>query len=131
VVSQTDASPTPIDVIQGATSSGSDDPGTGPIKLERTRDTGLVHDTGTISMARDGPDTATSSFFIVVERSQSLDFGGQRNADGQGFAAFGRIIEGMDIVRRIHRSAAIEESLVSPVVINGAEILSGAEACSS
>ena len=60
-----------------------------PIKLERTRVTGLLHKDGTLSMARDGPDTATSDFFICIGDQPSLDFGGKRNPDGQGSAAFG------------------------------------------
>jgi peptidyl-prolyl cis-trans isomerase A (cyclophilin A) len=75
-----------------------------PIPLERTSVTGLKHTDGAISMARDGPDTATSSFFITIGDQPSLDFGGARNADGQGFAVFGRVIGGMDVVAKIHAS---------------------------
>jgi peptidyl-prolyl cis-trans isomerase A (cyclophilin A) len=72
-----------------------------PIPLERTSVTGLKHVNGTLSMARNGPDTATSSFSIVIGDQPSLDFGGKRNADGQGFAAFGRVTAGMDVVKKI------------------------------
>ena len=75
-----------------------------PIPLERTSTTGLRHRDGVLSMARSGPDSATSSFFITIGDQPSLDFGGKRNADGQGFAAFGRVIAGMDIVRKIQTS---------------------------
>lgn len=75
-----------------------------PIELERTSTTGLRHTDGVLSMARGGPDTATSSFFITIGNQPSLDFGGKRNADGQGFAAFGRVTAGMDIVRKIQAS---------------------------
>jgi len=75
-----------------------------PIPLERTSVTGLKHTDGAISMARDGPDSATSSFFITIGDQPSLDFGGARNADGQGFAVFGRVIGGMDVVAKIHAS---------------------------
>ena len=122
VVGETNANPHPIDVIQAATSAGSDDPGLGPIALERTIDTGLRHAAGTISMARDGPDTATSSFFIVVKDTPSLDFGGGRNPDGQGFAAFGRVIAGMEIVQAIHAAPAVDEQLTDPVVIAAATL---------
>ena len=64
-----------------------------PIALERTSVTGLKHLDGTVSMARNGPDTATSEFFICVGDQPELDFGGRRNADGQGFAAFGRVVQ--------------------------------------
>ena len=104
-----------IDVIQG----GDDDKRKGypPIALERTSATGVTHVDGAISMARDGPDTATSEFFICVGDQKELDFGGRRNPDGQGFAAFGKVIEGMDVVRRIHESAVKEQRLTPPISI--------------
>ena len=121
------ANPNPIDVIQAATPRGSDDDARPPIPLERTRDTGLRHLAGTVSMARDGPDSATSSFFIVTQDTPSLDFGGARNPDGQGFAAFGRVIEGLDVARRIQKMPAnAEEQLTPPVVIRSARLLDAA-----
>jgi peptidyl-prolyl cis-trans isomerase A (cyclophilin A) len=75
-----------------------------PIPLERTSVTGLKHVDGTISMARGGPDTATGSFSIVIGDQPSMDFGGRRNPDGQGFAAFGRVVRGMDVVKAIQAS---------------------------
>jgi peptidyl-prolyl cis-trans isomerase A (cyclophilin A) len=71
------------------------------IPLERTSVTGLKHVDGTLSMARGDPASATSSFFVTIGDQPSLDFGGKRNADGQGFAAFGRVVEGMDVVKKI------------------------------
>ena len=122
VVAATNDNPNPIDVIQAATPAGSDDPGYGPIALERTRDTGLRHLAGTISLARDGPDTATSSFFIVTQDTPSLDFGGMRNPDGQGFAAFGRLVKGLEIARAIQAMPASEEQLTTPVRILSARM---------
>ena len=52
-------------------------------------------------MARSGPDSATSSFSIMINDQPELDFAGKRNADGQGFAAFGRVTAGMDVVKKI------------------------------
>jgi peptidyl-prolyl cis-trans isomerase A (cyclophilin A) len=86
-----------------------------PIKLERTRDTGLRHTSGAISMARDGPDTATGDFFLCIGPQPSLDFGGKRNPDGQGFAAFGRVVRGMDVVRKIQTAPALGQTL-SPCI---------------
>jgi peptidyl-prolyl cis-trans isomerase A (cyclophilin A) len=123
VVAETDDNPNPIDVIQAATPSGADDPGSGPIALERTRDTGLKHLAGTISMARDGPDTATSSFFIVVKDAPALDYGGLRHPDGQGFAAFGGVARGMDVVRAIQALPAKDEQIVRPVKILSVRLL--------
>jgi glycerophosphoryl diester phosphodiesterase/cyclophilin family peptidyl-prolyl cis-trans isomerase len=88
-----------------------------PIKLERTSKTGLKHTDGAISMARDGPDTATSDFFICVGDQPELDFGGKRNPDGQGFAAFGRVVRGMEVVRKINAAPVKEQALTPPVLI--------------
>jgi peptidyl-prolyl cis-trans isomerase A (cyclophilin A) len=88
-----------------------------PIRLERTRDTGLRHRDGTVSMARALPDSATSDFFVCIGDQPELDFGGKRNPDGQGFAAFGRVVKGMDVVRRIQRAPAEGQALTPPVPI--------------
>lgn len=90
-----------------------------PIPLERTRATGLRHRDGTVSMARDGPDSATSDFFICIGDQPELDFGGKRNPDGQGFGAFGRVVLGMDVVARIHQAPAQEQQLTPAVKIRG------------
>ncbi len=91
-----------------------------PVPLERTRDTGLQHLNGTISMARDGPDTARDHFFICVGDQPELDFGGKRNPDGQGFAAFGKVTKGMDVVQKIHRSNADGQDLKPNIKIQRA-----------
>lgn len=75
------------------------------IPLERTSVTGLRHVNGALSMARAAdPDTARSAFFIAIGDQPELDFGGKRNPDGQGFAVFGRVTGGMDVVKKIHAS---------------------------
>ena len=96
-----------IEVIQGGLLESATSTKYDPIALERTNVTGLRHRDGTLSMARSDPDSATSEFFICINDQPSLDFGGKRNPDGQGFAAFGRVIEGMDIVRKIQRTKTI------------------------
>jgi peptidyl-prolyl cis-trans isomerase A (cyclophilin A) len=88
-----------------------------PIALERTNVTKLSHLDGTVSMARAEPNTATTEFFICIGNQPQLDFKGKRNPDGQGFAAFGRVILGMDFVRRIHQSPARGQQLTPPVRI--------------
>jgi imidazolonepropionase-like amidohydrolase/cyclophilin family peptidyl-prolyl cis-trans isomerase len=103
-------------VIQGGLDPGRKDPFP-PIPLERTKQTGVWHVDGAISMARDGPDTARSSFFICVGDQPELDFGGARNADGQGFAAFGRVVRGMDVVRKIQLSKADAQRLTPAIKI--------------
>jgi len=91
-----------IEVIQGglAPEEGSDSPFP-PIVHETTETTGIRHQDGVISMARLEPGSASSEFFISINEQPELDFGGQRNPDGQGFAAFGQVVEGMDTVRFI------------------------------
>jgi len=87
------------------------------VPLERTTVTGLRHTAGTISMARGGPDTARDQFFICVTDQPELDFGGRRNPDGQGFAAFGRVVSGMDVVRAIQQRPADGQRLTPPIAI--------------
>jgi cyclophilin family peptidyl-prolyl cis-trans isomerase len=91
-----------------------------PIQIERTRDTGLKHLDGTLSMARAEPDSAQDHFFICVGDQPALDFGGKRNPDGQGFAAFGKVVKGMDVVRKIHATPAEGQSLKPAVRIQRA-----------
>jgi peptidyl-prolyl cis-trans isomerase A (cyclophilin A) len=74
-----------------------------PIAHETTQATGLSHVDGAISMARVEPGTAASEIFISVGPNPELDFGGARNPDGQGFAAFGRVVSGMETVRAINQ----------------------------
>lgn len=106
-----------IGVVQGGPPRGVGDRMRPAIALERTRDTGVRHLDGAISMARGGPDTGRSQFFICIGDQPELDYDGRRNPDGQGFAAFGRVVEGMDVVRRIQEAAADGQRLVDPVAI--------------
>ena len=94
-------SPVKIEVIQAGVNPARAKEGFPAIALERTNKTGLLHKDGVISMARGAPDSATSGWFICINDQPSLDFGGLRNPDGQGFGAFGRVVSGMDVARRI------------------------------
>ena len=87
------------------------------IAHETTRQTGLRHRDGTISMARGAPGTATAEFFICIGDQPELDFGGHRNPDGQGFAAFGQVVQGMDVVRALYARAGAEQWLKQPIAI--------------
>ncbi len=94
-----------ISVIQG----GVQDPSISlpPVAHETTEDTGILHTDGVVSLARSEPGTASgAAFFICIGDQPSLDFGGTRNPDRQGFAAFGRVLSGMDVVHAIHREDA-------------------------
>ena len=106
-----------IEVIQASVNPARSDDGFGPITLERTTVTGLRHLNGAISMARGAPDSATSSFFFCIGDQPSLDFGGDRNPDGQGFAAFGRVVAGLDVLRQIQGQPAETQRLNPPVSI--------------
>lgn len=107
-----------IEVIQGGFDLGNIDTSLiTPIPLERTSITGVRHKNGTISMARDIPDSGTTEFFICVGDQPSLDFGGARNPDGQGFAAFGKVKRGMKVVREIQNSSSKDQSLNPPIKI--------------
>jgi peptidyl-prolyl cis-trans isomerase A (cyclophilin A) len=107
----------PIAVIQADAAEEKHKQAFAPIPLERTSQTGLKHKDGELSMARDGPDTAMSSFFICVGDQPQLDFGGVRNPDRQGFAAFARVVRGMDVVRTIQMGSAKGEELTPPARI--------------
>ncbi|MSO50107.1 MAG: peptidylprolyl isomerase [Acidobacteria bacterium] len=108
----------PIEVIQGGRAPRSATPGYPPIVLEPTSVTRLTHVDAAVSMARAGANTATSDFFICIGPQPLLDFGGARNPDGQGFAVFGRVISGMDVVRRIQASPVRPGSqTLDPVVV--------------
>lgn len=106
-----------IEVVQAGVNPQFADRDFPPIRLERTNATGVKHLDGTISMARDGADTATSDFFLCIGDQPELDFGGKRNPDGQGFAAFGRVAEGMNVVRKIQKSKAEGQTLTPPIRI--------------
>lgn len=100
-----------IEVIQGGLGYSEDRKIYPPIEHETTEKTGILHKDGAISMARLEPGTASSEFFICVGDQPELDFGGKRNLDGQGFAAFGKVIDGMDVVKTIHRQPAKAQML--------------------
>jgi peptidyl-prolyl cis-trans isomerase A (cyclophilin A) len=119
----------PIQVIQATASAVRAREAFPPIALERTNVTGLLHKNGVVSMARSGPDSATNQFFICIGDQPELDFGGKRNADGQGFAAFGRVVIGMDVVEAIQRAPVaksaqdpklLSQTLAPPIVITKA-----------
>jgi peptidyl-prolyl cis-trans isomerase A (cyclophilin A) len=112
-----------IEVIQAGTNPDLKKKEFSAIPLERTNKTGLAHKDAAISMARAGPDTATSDFFICIGDQPELDFGGKRNPDGQGFAAFGRVVRGMEVARRIQQSPVEAQRITPPVKILSAKRL--------
>lgn len=109
-----------IGVIQGRKSAAfSDYP---PLQLETTSQTGLRHLHGVISMARTTPHSATNEFFICVGDQPELDYAGRRNADGQGFAAFGRLVHGWLTLEKIQHAPINGQALTPPVPILSATL---------
>jgi peptidyl-prolyl cis-trans isomerase A (cyclophilin A) len=108
----------PLEVIQAGIDPAKREKGFGPIALERTSVTGIKHVVGVVSMARGtGADTGTSDFFICLNDQPSLDFGGLRFDDGQGAAAFGRVVRGLDVARQIQKQPFEAQRLTPPIVI--------------
>jgi peptidyl-prolyl cis-trans isomerase A (cyclophilin A) len=95
------------------------DPGIAPtIQHEPTRQTGLRHLQGTVSLARFAPGAVYHSFFVCMRDEPALDHGGARNPDGLGFAAFGRVVTGFEALCRLfveHTRGRGEEYLQSPI----------------
>jgi len=108
-----------IEVIQGGLFEDEHPDMLAPIIHETTKETGILHQNGTISMARNEPGSASREFFICIGDQPSLDYGGKRNPDGQGFAAFGKVIKGMDVVREIQKLPETDQYLDHRVKILG------------
>ena len=87
------------------------------IEHEPTNQTGILHTHGTLSMARTEPGTATTEFFICIGDQHGFDYGGPNNADGQGYAAFGRVVKGFDALLKIYRQKEENQSFTPPVLI--------------
>ena len=117
----------PIQVIQAGINPAKAARAFPAIRLERTSVTGLKHVDGALSMARGGPDSARSDFFVCVGDQPALDYGGQRNPDGQGFAVFGRVVAGLDVVKKIQAAPvrANTQNLAPPIGIVTARVVEG------
>jgi peptidyl-prolyl cis-trans isomerase A (cyclophilin A) len=84
---------------------------------ETTQQTHILHTDGVVSLARQAPGTATTEFFICVGDQPGFDYGGKNNPDGQGYAAFGKVVKGMDVVRAIYAMPEEDQSFTPPVPI--------------
>ncbi len=89
-----------------------------PVKHEGTNLTGLSHKKWTVSAARINPGELFGSFFICLRDEPSLDHGGKRQPDGQGFAAFGRVVAGFDSIERAYRRAEPDEWMTNEIPIH-------------
>ena len=107
--------PVKIEVIQGGLFA--EEKMKSPIHHETTEETGILHENGVISMARLDPGSASSEFFICIGDQPELDFGGKRNPDGQGFAAFGRVVKGMAVVKSIQTQPSQNQALTPHITI--------------
>lgn len=95
-----------------------------PVRHETTAETGIQHLDGTISMARFAAGTADGSFFFCVGDQPELNFSGKRYQDGLGFAAFGRLTAGRDVLQRIYMRAEAREYLLAKVHIHSVRQIS-------
>ncbi|MGG9962832.1 peptidylprolyl isomerase [Ferruginibacter sp. SUN106] len=93
------------------------------IAHESPRQTGLSHTSGTLSLARNVAGSANTEFFICIGDHLDFDSSKTANPDGLGFAAFGRVVSGMTIVREIQSQPANGQSFVRPVTILNIERL--------
>lgn len=87
------------------------------IKHETTEQTGILHKDGIISLARQEPGTATTEFFICLGDQPGFDYGGENNPDKQGYAAFGKVIKGMNIIKTIYNRPENDQAFTPPVII--------------
>lgn len=87
------------------------------ITHESTKQTGLSHTNGTISLAMTTPGTANTEFFICIGDQSQLDFGNSGTPGGQGFAAFGSVFKGMDVVRKIQLQKSSGEHFIEKIII--------------
>ena len=107
-----------IEVIQGGLGYDKHPMELPAIIHETTNKTGIRHLNGTLSMARIEPGTASSEIFLCINDQPELDYCGKRNPDGQGFAAFGKVISGMDVIRKIQLLPETKQMLDKVVKVN-------------
>jgi peptidyl-prolyl cis-trans isomerase A (cyclophilin A) len=87
------------------------------IPHETTQQSGILHTDGVISLARLAPGTANTEFFICIGKQPGLDYGGENIDDRQGYATFGKVVKGMEVVRRIYRQNDADQYFDPPVSI--------------
>ena len=107
-----------IEVIQGGLGFEKHPLNLPPILNETTNTTGIKHINGTISTARIEPGSASSEIFICINDQPELNYRVKRNIDGQGFAAFGKVIKGLNVVKVIHSLPEKDQFLNKEVKVN-------------
>jgi peptidyl-prolyl cis-trans isomerase A (cyclophilin A) len=88
------------------------------IEHESPKQTGLSHVSGTISMARLAPGTAASEFFICIGDQKQFDSSSRGNSDGLGYAAFGKVVDGLDVAARIQNQKSTGDRFVRDIKIS-------------
>ena len=101
-----------------------------PIAHETTKMTGLRNKAGSVAIAREEPGTGSAAFFFInIDDNNFLNEGGERNPDGQGYAVFGQVVSGMEVIKKIQARDVARESddertqgqfLKEPVIISKA-----------
>ena len=106
------------ELIQGGIYRSKNKPGNLPgIPHESTQQTNILHKDGVVSLARTTPGSATTEFFICIGDQPGFDYGGENNPDKQGYAAFGKVVKGMDIVQQIYLSNESDQYFDPPIPI--------------
>jgi peptidyl-prolyl cis-trans isomerase A (cyclophilin A) len=91
------------------------------IPHESTKQTGLSHTSGAISLARTTPGTGSTEFFICIGDQTQFDYGNENLGDKEGFAAFGSVIKGMSVVRKIQLEKSHDQHFDTKIVIEKIE----------
>lgn len=108
-------------LIQGGIFQMKPDVHAAAVPHESPRQTGISHESGTLSMARTGPGTATSEFFICIGNQKQFDSSSRGSSDGLGYAAFGKVVSGMDVVRAIQNARSSGDKFIAPIAIKNIE----------
>lgn len=116
---------TPIEVVQGGLQEADQQP-VAAIRHEPTSETGLNHKKWAVSTARNAPGETYGSFFICMRDEPELDFGGKRHPDGMGFAVFGRVVKGFDVMHALFRRREAQEFMEQPIRIVSAKLVKDA-----
>lgn len=111
----------PINIVQFGPDKRFDRPRHSMVH-EDTELTGLSHQKWTVSAARFDLGELYGSFFICLQDQPELDFGGRRQPDGQGFAAFGKVIDGFDALERIFELAEKSELLSNEIPVRNVSV---------
>jgi peptidyl-prolyl cis-trans isomerase A (cyclophilin A) len=109
-------------VIQGGLFATKNTTNVPNLPHETTKQTGILHQTGTVSLARLAPGTASTEFFICLGNHPNYDYDSTK-PNGQGYASFAKVVNGIQVVRKINTQPSNGEQLQPPVAIKSIKIL--------